>query len=146
MSLTKVIESLELRSRLQLAEHQRDAFEALLDFFAALMKLLVSTHTTQLVLDRNEQVMAALRREKEQVATLKVKLELEAAKRGSTERLGESAVAAVDYWRRKASENSQRCREVDEARAVAHEAALFWKARAVCATAAVKHLTAEEFD
>jgi hypothetical protein len=136
----------ERSARWQILDHQRDAFESLLDFNAAIAKLVLSANNTQIVLDRNLLLVNALKAEKEATSTLKVKLDVEHTRLQSTNRLGESAVAAVDYWRRKASELAQQVRELDEARGVAHEAALFWKARCVCATAAVKQLTAEEFD
>lgn len=141
-----ILLDVERSARRNLIEHQRDAYESLLDFFAAISKLVVSSNNTQIVLDRNMLLIGALKKEKEVAATAQVRAELEHVKRNQTERLGESAVAAVDYWRRKASETAQKCREIDEARKFAHEAAVFWKARCICATAAVKHLTSEEFD
>ena len=136
----------EEQSRRLLAACEHEAFESKLDLFCALARSIVARHSVESYGTRLDATACALRDEREECAAVRVALEAERAARHSVERSAIRAVDLSEHWRMRASQLAQELRDVREAHVAARDAALFWKARCVCATSALRHVTGDWFD
>jgi len=136
-----IISSLESSSRSTLLQHECDNFNLLLDLFSASTQTLLGHNKNRSLSRSIENLKQAVDTERELYANVRGKLDRESFEKSSVEKMSHQAVEWCEYWRKRASDNAQELREMTEAKDLAHDAALFWKARCVCATAALKQLT-----
>ncbi len=133
-------------ARALILEHEHDARELLLDVFAARARVIVAFNTARSASRSVANLRAAVDAERELNANLKGALEREIGTRRSAEQLGGSAVDASEHWRRVASHQAMELADLAQAHDIARDSAVFWKARAICAAAAIKQLTSEDYD
>ena len=140
-----LLRELEQSARCLIEDHARDAFEAALAGFVAAAKVIVAGNAARGLGAVVCSAKAAAMSERAAANELHAALLRETDARRAADAAYASAAEQCERWRRKASEQAQAAGELSEARTLAHEAAVFWKARCICATAAIKHMTGEDF-
>jgi hypothetical protein len=142
------IQEFESSSRREIIQHEIDNFDGILTMFVSIAKLIISNNTSKSLNQSIKNLRNAVDTERELNANVRGQLDREIGQRLSVEQTNLKAVEWCEHWRIKASEAAQALQEVSEAKDLAHDAALFWKARCVCATAALKQITngSSDFD